>query len=227
MAYYHLCSSKEDRRRYLGFIIIAILLSIICGNPLPVEIIMLVLSPMLYMIYIVIIGFLYAFLQMFHVVIGYSFSELMILANPGSGLDLIEYLRNPYVAYNVYKILGIGLVVGIVFYFLTKRYFKKYAFGLFQMVNKEQTCANIVESLGGIENIISVDATPDKLAVKFVNRELVNYDELTQYGAYLMLESKNGYLIRLGNVSTIVRQYILEEKKKESQQFEANIEENK
>lgn len=220
LAYYHLCSSKDDRRRYLGFIVIAVLLSVICGNPLPAEILMLVLSPMLYMVYIVIIGLLYAFLQMFHVVIGYNLSELMILANPGSGIDLLEYVRNPYVAYNVYKILGIGLVVGIVFYFLTKRYFKKNAFGLFQMVNKEQTCADIVENLGGIDNIISVDSTPDKLAVRFVNRELVNYDKLIQYGAYLMLESKNGYLIRLGNVSTIVREYILEEKKNEVQQVE-------
>ena len=41
---------------------------------------------------------------MFHIVIGYNFSELLLLANPGSGLDLLEYLRNPYVATDVYPL---------------------------------------------------------------------------------------------------------------------------
>lgn len=220
IAYYRLCSSKIDRKRYLGFFILVTLLSILCGNPLPAELFMLILSPMLYLIYIVIVGLLFAFLQAFHIVIGYNFSELLMMANPGSGLDLLEYLRNPYVASNVYNLLFIGIVVAIIFYFLTRRYFKIYAFGLFQMSDKETVCKDIVEKLGGIHNIVDVNSTPDKLIVKFVNRELVNYDELRKFGAYLMLESKDGYLIRLGNVSTIVRDYILRLKETSGERFE-------
>lgn len=212
IAYYHLCSDRQDKRRYLGFIIIALVLSVVCGNPLPAEILMLILSPMLYVIYIVIVGLLYAFLQMFHIVIGYNFSELLIMANPGSGLDLIEYLRNPYVAYNVYKLLGIGLVIAVLFCCMTKIYFRKYALGFFQMVDKNKICEEIVENLGGIGNIIEAHSAPDKLTVKFVNRELVDYDSLRKKGAYLLLESKNGYLIRIGNISTIVKDYINQKK---------------
>lgn len=220
IAYYHLCTNKEDKKRYLGFILLAIILSVMCGNPLPAEILMLILSPMLYVIYIVIVGLLYAFLQMFHVVVGYNFSELLMLANPGSGLDLLEYLRNPYIAYNVYKLLGIGIVIAIFFYFLTKIYFKKYAFGFFQMVDKEKICEEIVQNLGGIDNIIEADSAPDKLMVKFVNRDMVDYESLKNKGAYLLLESRNGYLIRIGNISTIVREYINQKKKSEEAENE-------
>lgn len=220
IGYYHLCSNKDDKKRYIGFFVIAILLSVLCGNPLPAEIVMLILSPMLYVIYIFIVGLLYALLQMMHVVIGYNFSELMILANPGSGLDLLEGLRNPYLVSSIIKLVLIGIMAAILFYYLTKTYFNKYAFGMFQMVDKDSICADIVKSLGGIENIIDVESAPDKLMVRFVNRELVNYDELSKYGAYLMLESKNGYLIRIGNISTMVRNYILDQKKNGVQEFE-------
>ncbi|WP_273400296.1 hypothetical protein [Traorella massiliensis] len=219
LAYYRLCSNIEDKKRYLGFFIIAFLLTILCGNPLPAEIMMLILSPMLYLIYIVIVGLLYAFLQMFHVVVGYNFSELLMLANPGSGLDLLEYLRNPYIAYNVYKLLAVGLIVAVIFYFLTRIYFKKYALGLFQMVDKDKICEDIVENLGGLDNIIEAHSTPDKLTIKFVNREMVDYDSLRKKGAYLLLESRNGYLIRIGNISTMIKDYIVRMKKESIQEF--------
>ena len=160
-----------------------------------------------------IVGLLYAFLQMFHIVIGYNFSELLILANPGSGLDLLEYLRNPYVAMDVYTLLGVGVVIAIVFYFLTTIYFKKYALGMFQIVDKEEICEDIIKNLGGLDNIIDVQSTPDKLNIKFVQRELIDYEALKEHGAYMLLESKNGYLIRIGNISTIVKDYILKKKK--------------
>lgn len=223
VAYLKLTTDKNDRKRYLGFFIIAVALSILCGNPFPSEILMVILSPMLYVFYLFIIGLLYAFLQISHIVIGYHFNELMILANPGSGLDLLEYLRNPYLANSVYKLLAIGFVVAIIFYYLTNLYFKKYAFGLFNVVDKDKICADIVEKLGGLENIIETQSTIDKLTVKFVNREIVNYEGLRQYGAYLMLESKNGYLIRIGNISTMIKEYIDQEKKNEIETFEAVV----
>ena len=213
IAIYKLCSDKQDRKRYFGFILLAVILSIICGNPLPAELVMLILSPMLYVVYIVMIGLLYAFLQIFRVVVGYNFSEMLILANPGSGLDLLEYLRNPYVAKNIYTLLFVGLVVALFFYFLTNIYFKKYALGLFQIIDKDEMCEDIIKKLGGLDNIIDVQSTPDKLNVKFVQRELIDYEALKEHGAYMLLESKNGYLIRIGNISTIVRDYILKKKK--------------
>lgn len=212
VAIYKLCSDKQDRNRYIGFIVLAIVLSILCGNPLPAEILMLILSPMLFAFYLFTVGILYAFLQMFHVVVGYNFSDLIMLANPGSGLDLLQYLRNSYIAGSIYKLFFVGLVVAIIFYYLTTVYFKKYAFGFFQVVNKDEVCETVVQHLGGLDNIVEVQSTPDKLNIRYVNKELINYDELKKLGAYMMLESKMGFLFRIGNISTMVRDYIIQKK---------------
>lgn len=209
IAYYSLCTSRKDRGRYWLFFLLAILLSIFCGNPLPAEFLILLLSPMLYGIYIVIVGLLFAFLHIFNVIIGYNFSDIIMLANPGAGLDLIQYFRSAYVLPSLMKMLIIGLGVAIVFAYLTRAYFSKYAFGLFQFIDKEGTTNAIIDALGGIDNILDAQSTPDKLIVELKNRELIDYTVLQSYGAYLILEAKGGYLIRLGNMSTIIRNEIL------------------
>ncbi|GAA6427764.1 hypothetical protein [Dielma fastidiosa] len=213
IAYYSLCTSRKDRGRYWLFFLLAILISVFCGNPLPAEFLILLLSPMLYGFYIVIVGLLYAFLHIFNVIIGYNFSDALLFANPGAGLDLIQYFRSAYVLPSLMKMLIIGLGAAILFVFLTRAYFSKYAFGLFQFVDKEKTTNEIINALGGIDNIIDAQSTPDKLTVELKNRELIDYAVLQSYGAYLILEAKGGYLIRLGNMSTIIRNEILRRSK--------------
>ena len=87
------------------------------------------------------------------------------------------------------------------------------------MVDKDKICEEIVENLGGLDNIIEAHSTPDKLTIKFVNREMVDYDSLRKKGAYLLLESRNGYLIRIGNISTMIKDYIVRMKKESIQEF--------
>lgn len=212
--YFSLCSSRMDRIRYRGFIVIATLLSLLCGNPLPAEILMLVLSPMLYVFYLFGVGFLTSALKIMNIAIGYNFSEGLVLANPGSGLDLISYFRNPYLVSAVIQLLIVGVITGLIIYYLTRVYFKKYAFGLFQFVDKKAICKEVVTALGGLDNIQKMDSTPDKLIVSFVDREQIDYSSLQKYGAYMMLEAKDGYLIRFGNVSTIIREYVNQQKAK-------------
>ncbi len=215
IAYYSLCTRKQDRRRYIVFILLACLVSILFGNPFPAEILMIILAPMLYAVYLVIVGLLYAGLKMFNIVIGYSFTESMMLANPGSGLDLLVYSRNPYVLPSVMRIILIGLAVGLIFFLLTRFYFKYYTLHFFQFEDADVVCGKIVEDLGGLDNIISIDSTPDKLVVQLGNVEAVDSSGLHDYGMYLILESKNGWLIRMGNISTVVKDYVDREKRKQ------------
>ncbi len=209
IAYYSLCSSKRDKGRYRLFFLLAIIVSIACGNPLPAEFLMLLLSPMLYLVYLIIVGLLFAFLQIFNIIIGYNFSDGILLASPGAGLDLIQYFRSAYVLPSLIKLLLIGVFVGVVFVWLTRSYFKKYAFGLFQFIDKDMTTNTIIEALGGIDNITMANSTPDKLTVELKKRELIDYSVLQSYGAYLILEAKGGYQIRLGIMSTIIKDEIV------------------
>lgn len=216
-AYYSLCTAKQDRRRYIVFIIFASIVSILFGNPFPIEILMIILAPMLYLVYLVIVGMLYAGLKMFNIVIGYSFSEPIMLANPGSGLDLLVYSRNPYVISSVMRIILVGLAIALIFFLLTRFYFKKYALRFFQFSDADTICKEITDHLGGLDNIIGIDSTPDKLVVQLKNVDAVNSAKLHDYGMYLILESKNGWLIRMGNISTVIRDYVVRMKNNEQE----------
>lgn len=215
IAYYTLCTGKQDRKRYIVFILFACIVSVLFGNPFPAEIVMLILAPMLYAVYLVIVGLLYAGLNTFNVVIGYSFTENIMLANPGSGLDLLVYSRNPYVLPSVMRIILIGLAVALIFFLLTRFYFKKYTLHFYQFEDADTVCASIVNHLGGLDNITSIESTPDKLVVQLSNVEAVDSAGLHKYGMYLILESRNGWLIRMGNISTVVRDYVIKEKEKQ------------
>lgn len=204
LGYYSMVSDTRDRRRYFMFFLLAIALSIICGNALPMEIFMLILSPMLYVLYLLLVGLMFAGFQMLGVSIGYIFNGSVMVANPGSLLDLFQYFRNPDMMYSLSTLASFGIVVFILFFFATRGYFRKYAIGLFNLSDRKKVTGDVVRALGGYANITRVSSTPDKLTVGLQNRTLVNFEELRELGAYLILESKEGYLIRLGNISTIV-----------------------
>ncbi|MGL5541621.1 MAG: hypothetical protein ACRDBX_08335, partial [Erysipelotrichaceae bacterium] len=208
MGYYSLVSDKKDKRRYIKFFVIALLISILCGNPLPVEIYMLFMAPVLYVFYLFIVGVLYAVLAIFNVLIGFNFNGMLMVAMPGSAIDLIQHLRNPEMYGALVRLAVIGLGVSVLFYILTRMYFKKYAIGFFEMHTVESTCDDIIFDLGGLENILQVHSTPDKLMVDLKDKSQVDLPALQSKGAYLIFESKEGFLIRLGNISTIVKEQI-------------------
>lgn len=204
LGYYSMVSNKKDRQRYFLFFLIAISISVICGNALPIEIFMIILSPMLYVLYLFMVGILYALFQILNVGIGYSFSGSLMVANPGSLLDLVQFFRNPDMIYSLSIIAMVGVVCFIILFFATRVYFHKYAIGLFSFNNRKEVSKRIITCFGGLDNITSVDSTPDKLMIGVEQRNMVDFEALREEGAYLILESKEGYLVRLGNISTII-----------------------
>lgn len=204
IAYYTLVTSKKDRHRYLIFFVIALLFSIVCGNALPMEIFMLVLSPLLYVVYIFTVGILFATFQILGVSIGYAFNGSVMVANPGSLLDLFQFFRNPDMIYALSAVAFVGFLSLIFFFIITRGYFKYFAIGLFSMSDKKAVSTRVVHALGGIENITSIESSPDKITIGLLHRDAIDIAKLRDEGAYLILESKEGYLIRLGNISTII-----------------------
>lgn len=204
LGYLSLVSNKKDRQRYFMFFFIAVGISVICGNALPIEIFMIILSPMLYVLYIIMIGLLYAIFQILNIGIGYTLSGSIMVANPGSLLDLFPFFRNPDMIPSLISIMIVGVICFIILFFATRAYFKKYAIGLFAFNDRAEVTQRIINSLGGIDNLTTVDSTPDKLMIGVLHRNVIDFDELQKEGAYLILESKDGYLLRLGNISSII-----------------------
>ena len=61
-----------------------------------------------------------------------------------------------------------------------------------------------IDAMGGLDNIVYVETTPDKMSVAFRSRDIVNLRRLYELGAYLILESKDGYTIRMGNMNIMI-----------------------
>lgn len=210
IGYYTLMGKKETRTKYLVFILLACLLSIICGNPLPMELCMLVISPLLYICYLFFIGLAFAITTSLEAFIGFSFDGFLITALPGNIIDLLSYLNNHNFYESVIIILMVGAILGILFYLATIFYFKKAAIGLLSINDAEKVALRVIDAMGGMDNILEIDATPDKLIASFKSRDIVDLDELHDLGAYLILESRDGYYIRLGNISIMVSDKINE-----------------
>ncbi|WP_146003311.1 hypothetical protein [Massilicoli timonensis] len=58
------------------------------------------------------------------------------------------------------------------------------------------------------------------------DRSLVDFDELKAAGAYVILESKDGYLLRLGNCSTIIAREMIKQMEEKEHASMQTIEEN-
>lgn len=210
IGYYTLMGKKETRTKYLIFIILACLLSILCGNPLPMELCMLVISPLLYLCYLFFVGLAFAITMSLEAFIGFSYDGNLLTALPGNIIDLLSYINNYNLYQSVITILIVGLILGILFYLATIFYFKKAAIGLLSINDVEKVALRVIDAMGGIDNILEIDATPDKLITSFKSRDLVDLDELHDLGAYLILESRDGYYIRLGNISIMISDKINE-----------------
>ena len=208
LAYHRLMDTKENRRKYIVFILFAMLASIICGNPLPFEMLMMILSPLLFVFYLLMVGLAFVVVSVIGSLPGYSVTGEIFTAMPGSIIDLLCNMKHSVLFSGCIILLVSCVVFFIIFYLATIFYFKKAAIGFLSMHDSKQIALQTVEAMGGLDNIVSLEATPDKMNVAFVSREEVDMKKLHEAGAYLVLESKEGYTIRLGNMSIMIKNEI-------------------
>lgn len=215
-AYFSLVTNKKDRQRYIFFFAIALIVSLTYGNPFPIEMYLLFMAPVVYVAYIVIVGLLYALMAILNVYLGFNYGGMLNAAMPGSGVELLGFMQSPERLQSIILLVVVGLFMGVLFYVMVRKYFKKYAIGLFEIHTIEDTCNEVVYALGGIENITNVHATPDKLMVGLHDKQHIDISILKKQGAYLIFESREGYLIRLGNINIVMAEAI--QKRMDTQQ---------
>lgn len=216
IAYVSVMTSKKDKMKGIVFITVAILISICGGIQLPVEITMFVLSPLVYFVYVFMSGILYALLQMMQIHFGMLAAQDTVASAAASIFDLLPFATNPNTFMSFVQMGILGCVSFLCIFFVTRKYFKQYAIGFFSMHNAKEISQRVIEALGGYDNIISSSATPDKMIVDVKDKQCIDFEALTKEGAYLILESRDGYLIRLSNLSCLISNTI-ENYRKENQ----------
>ncbi len=207
LASFQTYTDKLVRRRLLLFVIVAIFSSWFLNTLLPIEIFMLVSTPLLFVYYIFLVGLLFAVLPSFSIVFGYSYLGSVYNANPGGLLDVLILLRNPSFQRNILILLFIGLIVGLLTYAISTYYYRRGAVGLIMPDEKDRLVYELLDAIGEIENIKLMNASVGKVIIQVNDRSLVDFKKI-HHRVSKIVETRAGYAISYGSSSYMIYAYL-------------------
>lgn len=199
----------EKRKMVSGVLISAALTSMLTGITEPVEFAFLFVAPLLYLVNAMLAGVMFVIMDLFHVRHGYTFS--------GGGID---YLLNYGLSTNGWVVIPVGIVFGFIYYYLFRFAIKKWNLQTpgreingednkeKQVVNPDELAVNVLDALGGKENITNLDACITRLRVTVNNPVTVQKDRLKTLGAVGVLEMGNNFQAIFGTKSDALKDEI-------------------
>ena len=102
----------------------------------------------------------------------------------------------------------VGLVYLVLYYAMTQVYFRYLAIDIFRTGGKERMVQGTILAVGGIENVKMVHSSVGRLTLGLYDHSKLNVEMLREIGGMRVVETKVGYSISFGSASTIVRQGI-------------------
>ena len=202
-------SDRNERNHFTIVFILAIILSIVVGNPLPAELLMLFTSPFILATYLGLVAVLFAILVKFNVFLGYETAvSNTAVAMPGSFPDFIINIRNVRLIDTLGKIALIGLVFLIIMIVVVLIYYRVVAYDLVHTGKSNKLINNIVNGVGGRNNIEYVGSGLFRLNIYLKNLEEVNVEEMQNIGAKRVTETRTGIAIEFGTSSYIIARRI-------------------
>ncbi len=208
-------SDKKDRNYLWIMFVVAILLSIAAGNPLPVELLMLLTSPLLLIVYLLLIGLVSEFMVSHGVYLGFSGNVTNILtAMPGSFADYIINIRNASLAYSLRSIALIGAVAFLICFLMTWLYYRFIAFDFVKTGKGDEFVRLLIDSAGGIDNIIDAGAGLFKLNVYLKEPERISIEKIQDTGVHRVSETRDGLSFEIGTSSYAIARRIKKQLKK-------------
>lgn len=223
-----MAAKKDNRSAALSVIAAAALTSFLTGITEPLEYTFLFLSPMLYAIHAVYEGISYALMDILGCHIGVSFSRGII--------DLIIFGAIPSFTGNATGwlwVLPLGLVYAPIYYFTFYFWIVKFDLATPGRDNddvslmsksdyknrkgkeedREERLNELLDNLGGIDNLTSIDACITRLRLSVVDREKVIDKNLKAMGAAGIVGNGNAIQIIFGGEADIFKSELIKLKK--------------
>jgi len=201
-------SNPNERKRYMSFMVIAIIVSIVFGTMLPFEIFLLITAPFILLIHLVTTGLLFGILQSIEVFIGHTYTGSVNYANPGNIIDLISYFNDTYTRGNLYMFLIVGGIVFVFYFLICYLYYNNLALDLINLGNRS-IVDEFLKCIGGLGNVRNIHASTTKVTVKVINPSIVNLGRLHDAGVGKIVENKDGYSIYFGSDSVMIRKEVI------------------
>ena len=207
-------SDKKERHHYILPLILTSLLSIVCGNPLPMELMLLFTCPLLLVAYIVVAASVFAFMTKYNIYLGSSIvGSDVFSAMPGSFPDFIINLRSVVHFDTLLNILFVGLAAFAICFVLAYFYFHHLAFNLVNQSRDKKLIEDTIEAIGGFDNIEKVGSGLFKVNFVLNDNEAANFDKIRDLSIVKMYETRDGISMEFGSSSLIIAKMINDKKK--------------
>ncbi len=198
----------EMRKAVSGVLVSAALTSMLTGITEPVEFAFLFVAPALFFIHALLAGLSFTVMDFLGVKHGYTFS--------GGGID---YILNYGLSTKGWLVIPVGLVFGLIYYFLFRFAIRKWDLKTpgreldEETTENKQTQAgnlatNVLNAFGGKENLTALDACITRLRVTVKDPAQVNKAELKRLGATGVLEMGNNFQAIYGTQSDSLKEQI-------------------
>ncbi len=207
-ALYRTTSNRKRRHKTIIFYAGAMLMSIICGNPLMVELVLLFASPLLLLFHLVASASLFGILALNEAYLGFNYSGSTISAMPGSFPDFIINARATQFTHTMIVIVLVGIIFAIIYFLATRAYYEFLAYDLSSTNKAERFAHHLIEACGGERNVADVISSPFDLEIKLFDLELVSYEKIKKLEVNRVIETKDGLELNIGSPSTIIRKRI-------------------
>lgn len=220
------CARKEKRKVAGGLLFGAALTAFLTGITEPLEFTFLFVAPLLYVVHCILAGLSFMLMHILNVSVGMTFS--------GGLIDLILFGVLPGNAKtNWIYIIIVGVVYFIIYYFLfgllirkfnyktpgredideetklyTRKDYNKKQEGEKQEENRGEAnsrAAEILDGLGGRENLSDVDCCATRLRITVKDPERVNDAKLRATGASGVIKKGNGIQVIYGPKVTVIK----------------------
>ncbi|MBQ6478878.1 MAG: hypothetical protein IJI44_05850 [Erysipelotrichaceae bacterium] len=210
-------TDRNDRRYMLSTFLLAIVLSIIAGNPLPAELLMLFTSPILLLMYLLLTAGVSASLIRFDAFLGFtSHTTNTAVAMPGSFADYIINVRNINLIHSLQIIAIIGAIAFVLCLLMTMFYYRFLAFDFFYTGSGNELVGDIIDSVGGIGNIRFAGSGLFKLNLSIADPEKISIERIQDLGIRRVVETRNGLSFEIGTSSAEISRRIQRALKKQS-----------
>lgn len=205
-------AKKENKKTVSGMLLGLAFTSFLTGITEPIEFTFMFLSPVLYAVHAVLTGISLALTSALGIKDGFGFSA-----------GLIDYLLNLGIATKPLLLLIIGLVYGILYYFVFLFFIKTFNIPTPGRIDDEESSSlsasgnseldtkarNILQAIGGKENIDVIDACVTRIRLTLKDGSKINESALKQLGAsgVMKMGAKN-YQIVVGTIADLIVTHI-------------------
>ena len=208
-------SSNIERRRLLGLMVIAVAVSVTSSSLVPVQLLLLFISPTLLIIHILLSSSVYMVFSMLQIYLGYFYSDALAFAIPGTIVEFVK-MSGMLSATSLRNILLIGAGYFVLYFIVVWIYYRVLALDFLEGDAKVRNRKDMIRALGGLNNLRIVDGSPTSMSVAVKDTTKIKVQPILDLGAYKITESFFYHRIFFGPGSVAMAKRIRKEIKQYS-----------